>query len=701
MVFMGFLLLVFLAVAFPELAPQGLLGILWAGAGVSMMVLPPVVRVPRLWTLLAAGFVVFSLIGFLPREWFHVPAWRTDLESLGLDTGKRVFVQVPLAVEGMAGFAVTALVAVYLLGHRINSIYQQRLALALALGIAGWTTVALLMHKPGEVFGFFPNRNHTASLLVMGTFVGLGTLTHAIRRHDLWKILASVIAVVVCLYSVHAVSESRAGVVLVMVGFTVWICLNGFGGLRGNVGKALLLILIAAGGTFLIVDSKSKERLTATVEQIAPAAVQSGPTHENPFSKGEVVQQDRPLDGRLPIFIATWDMIRHEPWTGVGPGQFAQVFPQYRRGIHISNDSKCLHPESDWLMLASENGLLATLCVVVGVTVVFFSAVRQTRRGRSRFLRMGCIIAALLLCLHGIFDVPGHRIGLAWAAMLLLAMSLRPHVSGVSESVHSPSRFSKVAWRALGGVLALAGLFLIQAQWVQRSVLPSAQVRQHLTAAQSFYQMDQVAYGKAKAEGSDYDPSPSEDPLERALLEIQQALEVTPLDPYLHYLRGAFGLHYDTKRPMVEQAFAIQRRMDPSRVNLALEQANSWATQDPSQVLLLWREALRRASIGESVIQNMASNRATTYQKAVRSAGNDEVLGAAALALADGDSSFLTLWALSVPKSLLDREMPRVIPTLSAVDTRNRLFEIWEKRGSKDLAADFAENHPECHLTPR
>jgi O-antigen ligase len=701
MVFTGFLLLVFLAVAFPEMAPQGLLGILWAGAGVSMMLLPPVVRVPRLWTLLAAGFVVFSLIGFLPREWFHVPAWRTDLENLGLDTGKRVFVQAPLAVEGMAGFAVTALAAVYLLGHRINSIYQQRLALAFALGIAGWTTVALLMHKPGGLFGFFPNRNHTASLLAMGTFVGLGTLTHAIRRKDVWKILASVISVVVCLYSLHAVSESRAGVVLVLVGFAVWICLNGFGGLRGNVGKALLLILIAAGGTFLIVDSKSKQRLAATVEQISPAEAHSGPSHENPFSKGEAVQQDRPMDGRLAIFIATWDMIRHEPWTGVGPGQFAQVFPQYREGIHAPNDSKCLHPESDWLMLAAENGLLATLCVVVGVTAVFVTAVRQTRRGRSRFLRMGCIIAAILLCLHGFFDVPGHRIGLAWAALLLLAMSLRPQANGGSESVPSPSRFSKVAWRALGGVLAFAGIFLIQAQWVQRSVLPSAKVTQHLAAAQSFYQVDQAAYDKAKAEGRDYDPPPSEDPLEGALLEIKQALEVTPLDPYLHYLRGAFGLHYDTKRPMVEQAFAIQRRMDPSRVNLALEQANSWSAQDPNQVILLWKEAMRRASIEEAGMPNTAYGRATTYSRVARSVGNDEALGTAALALAEGDSSLLTLWALSGSKVLLDREMPRLIPMLSAVDARKRLFEIWEKRGSKNLAADFAENHPEFHLTPR
>ena len=58
LVFGGLLLLVLLAVAFPQMAPQGLQGILWAGSGLLMILWPPVVRLPRLWPWLAAGFVM-------------------------------------------------------------------------------------------------------------------------------------------------------------------------------------------------------------------------------------------------------------------------------------------------------------------------------------------------------------------------------------------------------------------------------------------------------------------------------------------------------------------------------------------------------------------------------------------------------------------------------------------------------------------
>ena len=232
------LLLVLLAIAFPQMSPQGLQGILWTGAGLMMLLWPPVVRLPRVWGWLVAGFLLFSLAGFLPREWFHASSWRGDLEKLGLDTGGSQFVQAGLAVEVVVGFAATSVVALFVLGHRVGSPCHQRLALGFALGVGALTTVALFLHKPAELFGFFPNRNHTATLLVMGTFAGLGSLAHAIRRQDSWKILLSVMPVSVCLYALHAVSESRAGVVLVFAGFVLWTILIGFRHLQGGIHEA-------------------------------------------------------------------------------------------------------------------------------------------------------------------------------------------------------------------------------------------------------------------------------------------------------------------------------------------------------------------------------------------------------------------------------------------------------------------------------
>ena len=701
MVFGVFLSLVFLAVAFPEMAPQGLLGILWTGAGLLMVLIPPTVRIPKLWVGLAGGFVLFSLIGFLPREWFHVSSWRTDLENLGLETGKSAFVLVPLAVEVMVGFAVTAVVAIFLIGHRVSSRTHHNLALAFALGIGAWATVALSLHKSGEIFGFFPNRNHTATLLVMGAFVGLGSLAHAIRTNERWKIGVSIPPVLVCLYALHAVSESRAGVVLVLTGFVLWIAFSGLQQLRGNVGKAVVLILIAVGGVFLIVDSTSKKRLTATVEQLAPVQTDGMATSEDPFSKQEVVQQDRPLDGRLAIYKGTWAMVRHEPWTGVGPGQFAQVFPQYREGIDVPNDSRCLHPESDWLMMLAENGWAATLFLCAGVIAVFVFAVRQTRRGRARFLRMGCIVAALLLCFHGLFDVPGHRIGLTWAGLLLLAMSLRPGLSLRAESVPPPSGFSKICWRISGGVVALAGIYLIHAQWVQRSVLPSAQVVEALADAQVFYKKDQVAYDQAKADGRDYQPPPSDDPLEVALLMIKRASDIAPLEAHPHFISGVLALHYDDKNNVAENAFTIQRRLVPTRVNLPIEQSQAWLLQNPQQVLILWKDALRRAAVEEALSPNSHWGTANTYEKIIQMAGKEGALLKPALKLADGNLRLVVIWAHSAPADLLDQEMPGLLFAPAEVDERKVLFQIWENRGSENSAVTFFRNHPELSLAPR
>ncbi|MES2922372.1 MAG: O-antigen ligase family protein [Verrucomicrobiota bacterium] len=699
-VFTVILLLVLLAVAFPEMSPQGLQGILWTGSGLLMILWPPVVRVPRLWVCLGAGFVVFSLVGFLPREWFHVSSWRSDLEALGLDTGARAFVQPRLAAEVVAGFAATTLVALFLLGHRVDSRFHQRLALGFTLGVGAWATAALQMHQPGSLFGFFPNRNHTATLLVMGTFTGLGCLAHAIRRKDPWKIPLSAIPVMVCLYALHAVSESRAGVILVIAGFLLWIILTGFRQLQGSVGKALVLIVIAASGTFLLVDSTAKKRLAASVDQLAVPGPVSGVTPENPFSVGEVTRPTPPTDGRIAIFQDTLEMIRHESWTGVGPGQFAQAFSQYRNRINASNDARCLHPESDWLLMLAEAGWPSTVGLAAGVVAVFFAAVRQARQGRSRFLRMGCIVGALLLCLHGVFDVPGHRVGLAWAAVLLLASALRSEAMSGSDSAHRPTRLSSQCWRALGLVLALGGIFLIHAQWTQRNVLPSVQVRQCMIEARKLYDQDQAAYDLAKAEGRDYQPPPSEDPLEIALLRVKQAIDETPLDPYLHYVRGSLALHYDDKRAIADQSFAIQRRLDPTRVNLAMEQARAWSVQDPRQVIALWKEALQRASSEQSRHPGSSFGVANTYQTALHAAGKDDSLVSATLELAGGNASLLGIWARSAPVNLLDREMPRLLSSASGEAVRKSLFQIWEKRGSKDRAADFAKSHPELNLAP-
>ncbi len=691
-VFCGILLLALLALAFPEMQPQALQGILWTGAGLLMLCLPPTARVPRLWSWLAAGFVLTSALGFLPRTWFHVSPWRLDLESLGVNTGASTFVQANLAAEGLAGFAVTALVVLFLLGHRVDTRFHHRLTLGFSLGIGVWVTSALILQQPGDVFGFFPNRNHTATLLAMGCFAGIGSLAHAIRLKDGWKIGLSVIPITLCLYALLAASESRAGIVLIAAGFGAWLVFTGIRQLRGHSGKAIVLLLFAFVGIFLIVESQVKTRLTETVQHLDTPEARSSISSE----ANAVAQQAHSMDGRVAIYLVTWKMICSEAWSGVGPGQFSRVFPQYRQNINVPNSAICLHPESDWLMMLAENGWLATLCLAAGLFAVFFNCLKRARHSHARTLRMGTLVAALLLCVHGLFDVPGHRVGLAWSAALLLAISLRPPAD--NTKLAPGSRTFSLVWRSLGLLPLLGGVALLHAQWVEKPLLPSAQISHRMTMVKALADQDQAAYDKATAAGQDYKPETAHDPLETALVILNEVNHLTPLDPYPYYLRGNLALHYDDKRDIANKAFAIQRRLDPTRVNLAMEQALAWSAQNSDEALVLWKEAIRRASIEESRLPGSAFGLGKTYQKVVYDAEKSEALMSAALELAGNDPSLLLIWAHSAPPILLDREMPHLLANSVGPAARKPLFQVWEKRGSKDAAANFATSHSELGL---
>ena len=400
-VFSVFLLLVIFAISFPSIPAQALYGVMWLGIGLLMLFFPPLVRIPRLWTLLAVGFVLFSFVGFLPRQWFGISEWRLEVEKLGTATGSTAFVQPQVAIEFAMKFAITAFTGLYLLGHRIHSRSQLWITLGFSLAIVAWIIMGILLRKEGKNFGFFPNRNHTATLLSMAVFVTVGGLAHAIRHRKIVLAIAFVPGILLPMWILYTVSISRSGIVLVGLGLVMWFLLGGLNNLRSNAGKALILLAIAAVGAFFLIDSTAKKRLTETHENWVASANTEGVTTQ---------QSGIFNDSRWLIFKDTWKMISTESWTGVGAGQFAYVYPQYRNHSNNSNLPIFLHPESDWLMMMAEVGLPATCCLIAAVACVVYFALRNIRSGKGRLIRIGCLIAALLLLTHGLLDVPSHLV---------------------------------------------------------------------------------------------------------------------------------------------------------------------------------------------------------------------------------------------------------------------------------------------------
>ncbi len=692
-VFGVFLLLAVLAISFPEVPEQGLYGVLWLGIGILMLFFPPMVRIPRIWTILAAGFVLLSLVGFLPRSWFGVSEWRLEVEKLGVSTGNSAFVQPQVAVEFALKFAITAMIGLYVLGHRIHSRCQQWIALSFSLAIVVWIILGLVMRKEGQNFGFFPNRNHTAALLSMAVFVSVGALAQAIRHRKIAFVMAFVPGIVLPLWILLTVSISRSGIVLVGLGLVLWFVLDGRTSLRGNTGKALFLLAIAAIGAFFLIDSTAKNRLTETAENWKASA-----------SKEVVATQEGGIttDTRWLIFKDTWNMICSESWPGVGAGQFAYVYPQYRNHSNISTTSIYIHPESDWLMMAAEVGLPATGSLLAAVACVLYYALRNIRTGKGRLLRVGCLIAAILLLSHGIFDVPSHRIGMAMLGILFLSCSIQGINLEQAKSWNEATPLSKNFWRICGSSVIIAGAVLVICQASGKMIFLTSRNEHNAAKTKELFLKDEEAFKLASARGLEYDPPAHECPIEEAILLFGKSMEIVPLDRYNNYNRGRYALYLDDKEELARKDFAIQRLLDPNDAAVCIDQANCWGLSEQAQVYALWKRALELAEKADLIQENRNENSVKIFQRIIYAASlrpTVEGIYKQVLDLAASNQKLRLTWIRDVPSKYADQEIPKLLLAIESEQDRKELFEAWKIRGNKEATSAFAAEHPEFGLS--
>lgn len=570
----------------------GFHGVLLGCVGLLIALRPPAVALPRLWWILAAAFMIFGATSFFPASWMDQPAWRKTFEEVGITTGPLIVIQARQAAEALALFGIMLFVGLWLAGHRPSSSQLRTWALAFTLGVAVYAIVSKFRQDPQDgLYGFFPNRNHTATYLAMGSICGLGCVLQFLREKRFNLLAVALVATGICLWAVAAWSISRAGVVLVAVGALIWLSMLGKQYLGKNGLWAIGLTALAAGGLFLIADSGVKQRISKTAEKAGSMIGPADPmAPADGKSDGESVHD---LDFRIPTALDTLALIRDFKWTGIGAGQFYYIFPQYRKLTAVANDSSNFHPESDWLWMASETGLPSTFALAALVIVAGWKSLVSILRGRDRALRSGCLVAAMLLPLHGVFDVPGHRITLAWAAVLLFALSL----GSSSEPKQKHLVSGNWPFRLVALVLLVVSSFLIYAQWWRGPQPALVVAKTTLAEAQDLYRQDQALQKNSDQAslGKSFQPPPGEDILEKALGSLRKTGEVTPLDRSIRRFQGFLALHFDDKQALVRKSFEIELELDPTWVQAPLQQALAWSTVDPEESAKLWKEALKRA----------------------------------------------------------------------------------------------------------
>jgi O-antigen ligase len=672
------------------------------------------------------------------------------MEQLGVSTGDQITAHPAVSWPLWGRLAITVVVGLYVLGHRLTNAGQARVLMAVAWAVGAYALVALAIDDqskpwvwdPLPSFGLFPNRNHTATILVMGVLAGVTALSSYLRHgHGGWAGLA-LLPTALSSAVLLGYCESRAGLLLLVGGVVAWVAGQWVGKtLKVSRRSAVVigLVLVVIGLLFASSDSEVKDRIfkevpvaprapisvtvagggaksgagtagtaaktpaSAAVKGVVPAAAPS------PASVAESeVDFDLGLerDGRWPIYRDTWNLIRATGWTGVGQGMFEHVMPRYRR--FSTSDARALHPESDWWWLAAEGGVPCALALAALVGLVAWGSIRGGIGHRGWTLRWGGLVAAMVVPVHGLGDVPGHRSALALLAVVLVASSFRAE-PGMTRPTR---RWHRYPLQLVGVMVALAGAWLLWAHWGGRPPLPMVAATEAKKVAWSLYREDEARQQAAKKAAADAAAAAAkaaaaekqaggsaagvvaadaivaaaapveQDLLLRAFQLNEEALRIMPMHAGLQYQRGVVALHFEEWEAVTDQAFAAQRLLDPLIPVVPLNQALAWGTIDEERTVRLWVDAMARATAAvraTPVLPPAAMTVAAVYGRILEQA-RTEPLMRRALDLASTDHALTLAWCQRAPVAVLEVEMPSLLAIAESEEEKQALQALWEKR---------------------
>ena len=650
-------------------AEQGNLGVFLLFAGTALTLCPPRARI-RWPVWLAAAFLgLCGAASLLPAHFFHPLFWRQALASVpDLPLPSTVSAAPAQTIFWLEILAVTLLTGLFTLTQPVRSRGLLGLALA-AVGFCGvYAALSIFARLSGwhypfgsdATFGFFPNRNHAATLLVTGSILAVGILGVAFRERRWLSADWAVAALTLCVVGLLFFSASRAGVLFLGVGVVGWVA--GLGGRHRN--RPLLLVvgvvvLVAALG-FLFLKNDARDRLlgSASVAAVSPS--------------GGITTDDR-----LRIYHDTLSVIRDAPLTGLGLGTFSLVFPPYRQ--FSANASLVLHPESDWLMVAAETGLPALACLATLVFLVL-RGWQPARQHPYWPLRWAFLAAAGAAVLHGFVDVPSHRAALGWWLLVLAGLALQPgRAADDLPPLSGPARWLTRAVFLLGGLLAWTlGFQLVRAEWFGGPPLPP------YVAGQALAAIDRAFFVHHDNEN--------------ALEAARAAVLTSPLSPPLYFRLGELGMYFYDTEAEVDRAFRIQRLLNPWTPDVPQAQAAAWLPFNPANAVPLAVEALRRE---ERLHPGSAGQNdpAQYWQSLVQQAA---LFPAAQTLLwppsAERGPAFILAWLAAATPATAREHFPLLASDtnfLHALDPKQRqsFLALWAQKGDQDALHVFQEQH--------
>lgn len=540
-------------------------GIALTLVGASLAATPPRAGAGRWMHAILGGLVLLAAAAFLPESWFPATAWRVGLEEdLAAPLPWTRSPQPWLTAENL-GLFLGGLAWFYATWTQPWPGRDARRAAAIFAGgagvLAGVFIALRLLHVTPPIwhtergFGPFPNRNQTADFLAVSSLVILGCGRLEWRAGRLGRALGWGGAWMLAAWGVF-LSYSRAGIAILFLGTAAYLGLEVWRSWRRGPRAGAAAKLAGARRAALA--------LTAALALVSGFLLLGGDTLDRFRPPAAEPPGAVTTDFRLRIQRDAVDLARSAPVSGVGLANFNGVFPFYRSRSVLP--ARAIHPESDYLWLASEMGWAAAALALGGLALIG-RRLWPVAAEPERALRAAAALAFAAFALHGLLDVSAHRFGTVFSAIFIMGLALRP---GRRAAALPPLFF-----RGWGAGLMGLGAWWLAGTW------PIGPARPGLQGVERLKREAKAAMGRRD--------------FAAATKKADQALAWAPLDWTLYFARGAADLGLGRDIEAVASDFRRARYLEPHLAEAPMIEAKLWTiANQPGLAVNALAEACRR-----------------------------------------------------------------------------------------------------------
>ena len=673
--FIGLLIIAIFSCVSSGAPKQGFYGILFISIGILVALFPPAFITPK-WLIIGLTLFLISLsASLLPRDFVGSQNWRTKLESLGLDTGNLITPHPAATIESLIIVGVIVMLTLCSLGHRISRNSFLKIATLFVLAVSIYAGISMLFVKyhwnwawnPNDQFGFFANRNHMATLMVIGSLIGVGSLFIYLKKKNWSAFLIVLLATSIICWAILGYSVSRAGLILFISLHVLWFGFVVKDHLNYKLVTSFIVLFSLAVILFFLSDTKLEGRFENLVKK-----KESDSRILNNDQKNDYVSI---LGLRRYIHADTYKMIRSEPWTGTGLGTFEFIFPFYQKeSVAFSEwvaNSKALHPESNWLDLSSQAGLLSVLIALIVILPLLFTTFFKNKRSRSWLLCLSCILSIFCILLHGVVDVPGQKFGIILSGILLIGVTLKLDHSTDKAS----KRYTIITYQLLAVGIFSLGLILVHSQWFSSSSIVFSDTQTRINKIQKLHQL---SIDSAR----ENDEISQKKFLISAIDLTESAIQRSPLDSDLHFICGKLYSFLDGNEDKIKSSFKIESALDPTWFKLPLRQSQVWLFIDIKETRELWREGFDRANRINDKYSKDSWNEILTQARQHPIHLRDVYK----IILSKDDPYYIKGWMNYAGKKNLNTQMPNILRNKVLSDnSKNDILSYWKRISPKDF----------------